>query len=100
MRALTGGETACPQYRAPKMARTAQKISSVPLSMDEIRFRMCSATVYEISRLGGRHRDRGRQKPSSRLSWHVLRTALSKFSARLLGKGALSQRALHFSRLR
>jgi hypothetical protein len=52
VRAFTGGETSCPQYRAPKTARTAQKISSVPLSMDEIRFRMCGATVYEISRLG------------------------------------------------
>src|SRR5262249_48883168 len=31
---------------------TTRKISSVPLSMDEIHFRMCSATVYEISRLG------------------------------------------------
>jgi hypothetical protein len=33
------------------MAQTAQKISSVPWSMDEIRFRMCGAIVYEISRL-------------------------------------------------
>ena len=51
MRALLGGETFCPQDRAPKMAQTAQKISSVPWSMDAIRFRMCGAIVYEISRL-------------------------------------------------
>ena len=51
MRALTGGEPSCPRRRAPKTARTAQKIPSVPLSMDEIHFRMCGATVYEISRL-------------------------------------------------
>ena len=51
MRAFTGGETAYPRYRGPKSARTAQKISSVSLTIDEIRFRMRGATVYEISRL-------------------------------------------------
>ena len=41
----------CTSGRGPKTARTAQKISSVSLTIDEIRFRMGGATVYEISRL-------------------------------------------------
>src|SRR5438874_8002124 len=37
--------------QSPQMARPTQKILSVPLLLDEIHCRMCSATVYEISRL-------------------------------------------------
>ena len=43
----------CTSGRGPKTARTAQKISSVSLTIDEIRFRMCGATVFEVSRLEG-----------------------------------------------
>ena len=51
MRTLTGGEPSGLRCRAPKTARTAQKIPSEPLSMNEIHFKMYGATAYEISRL-------------------------------------------------
>src|SRR4029434_2787500 len=52
VRAFAGGDALCPQPRAPKTARTTQKISSVPLLMDDIHCRIYGATLYEISRLG------------------------------------------------